>query len=280
MPFLNRSQQHTRMRRLINELTHYTNSYAIHNLLYMSQNREQERRRHTLTLPNPNSNRVRELDPSPPRTNSWDAQAHVFVEKAIKDVTILIAAGPDDTSETCVICITNFDEKDTLRMLRCEHKFHKDCIDNWFVRKLQCPVCRTYIPSTDDNRPYLRDFICVQHLLERYPALADPRWMPPSVLQQFSFSSPQQDFSIQEANTPSEAEIAALEMTPAASTSQPDSSEAQVVSTTVKRRNSSGEENVPAKRSSSASSPHGYNLRRSGNNEPDGSTGGSSSMPL
>ncbi|OMJ75206.1 hypothetical protein SteCoe_25719 [Stentor coeruleus] len=47
------------------------------------------------------------------------------------------------TSEDCAIC------KDIIEILAlelpCDHKFHSDCIEKWFLSHSSCPNCRTNI---------------------------------------------------------------------------------------------------------------------------------------
>jgi hypothetical protein len=48
-------------------------------------------------------------------------------------------------TETCPICIVDFEEGDDLRVLPCEgkHRFHKDCVDPWLLElSSSCPICR------------------------------------------------------------------------------------------------------------------------------------------
>jgi hypothetical protein len=48
--------------------------------------------------------------------------------------------------ETCFICLGDFDKDDTIREIKCEHIFHKDCIDPWLLKEsYTCPVCRSDI---------------------------------------------------------------------------------------------------------------------------------------
>ena len=44
----------------------------------------------------------------------------------------------------CVICMENFKEKDKLRVLQCQHTYHKKCIDTWLLRSSapSCPLCK------------------------------------------------------------------------------------------------------------------------------------------
>lgn len=43
----------------------------------------------------------------------------------------------------CAVCLTDFKEQDTLRLLpKCNHVFHPQCIDSWLASHVTCPVCR------------------------------------------------------------------------------------------------------------------------------------------
>ena len=42
--------------------------------------------------------------------------------------------------EQCTICLENISSE--FRLLKCKHKFHKNCIEKWFEAKDTCPVCR------------------------------------------------------------------------------------------------------------------------------------------
>jgi len=45
--------------------------------------------------------------------------------------------------KNCSICMDDYNETDKLRMLKCEHGFHVECIDKWLTEcNYKCPVCR------------------------------------------------------------------------------------------------------------------------------------------
>lgn len=44
-------------------------------------------------------------------------------------------------NETCNVCLEDFKEGETIRLLRCKHGFHDKCINTWIVKKGKCPVC-------------------------------------------------------------------------------------------------------------------------------------------
>lgn len=48
-------------------------------------------------------------------------------------------------TETCPICILDFEEGDDVRILPCEgqHRFHQTCVDPWLLKlSSSCPICR------------------------------------------------------------------------------------------------------------------------------------------
>ncbi|KAL9385313.1 hypothetical protein Peur_022323 [Populus x canadensis] len=55
---------------------------------------------------------------------------------------------PGPNGSTCVICLSEYNSKETLRMIpECKHCFHADCVDEWLRMNGTCPVCRKS-PST------------------------------------------------------------------------------------------------------------------------------------
>ncbi|KAF5205450.1 hypothetical protein FRX31_004959 [Thalictrum thalictroides] len=47
----------------------------------------------------------------------------------------------------CVICLEelNTEDKQSLSLLGCNHMFHIQCISQWMVTQLRCPICRAFI---------------------------------------------------------------------------------------------------------------------------------------
>jgi len=44
--------------------------------------------------------------------------------------------------ETCSICIDEFRQEQELRKLPCQHRFHKNCVDEWLKISSTCPNCK------------------------------------------------------------------------------------------------------------------------------------------
>jgi len=60
-----------------------------------------------------------------------------------------------DDALMCAVCMEEFDVGDTQRVLPCSHCFHKDCVDRWFRRRRDCPMCRCFVGNvaTDISIP-------------------------------------------------------------------------------------------------------------------------------
>ncbi|KAI3862493.1 hypothetical protein MKX03_011581 [Papaver bracteatum] len=53
---------------------------------------------------------------------------------------------PNPDSNTCVICLSEYQPKETIKTLpTCNHLFHAYCIDAWLHLNSTCPVCRIYL---------------------------------------------------------------------------------------------------------------------------------------
>lgn len=61
----------------------------------------------------------------------------------IESCTSIAPAGRDAASwPSCVICLEDFSPGQTLRFLRCFHRYHKTCIDKWLSGNRCCPECK------------------------------------------------------------------------------------------------------------------------------------------
>ncbi len=48
----------------------------------------------------------------------------------------------------CAICLVPYEPSTELRILSCNHHFHKSCADDWFRIKPHCPLCRKPIDGS------------------------------------------------------------------------------------------------------------------------------------
>lgn len=49
------------------------------------------------------------------------------------------------TTHDCPICLNKIKCNEYIRKLKCNHLFHKKCVDNWLKRNIEhanCPMCR------------------------------------------------------------------------------------------------------------------------------------------
>lgn len=64
-----------------------------------------------------------------------------FIKKEI-DKLPLQNYNPHMDLADCSVCLEAFFEGQPTRILGCSHGFHRECIDNWLINSLKCPVCR------------------------------------------------------------------------------------------------------------------------------------------
>jgi hypothetical protein len=83
--------------------------------------------------PNPNANRT---------TPFWEPVPVVPTAAQIAAASTTYAA-PTVLDTPCAICQDSIAEGAQVRKLTfCNHFFHKECVDNWFLRDTRCPTCR------------------------------------------------------------------------------------------------------------------------------------------
>ncbi|KAI3962564.1 hypothetical protein MKW92_052523 [Papaver armeniacum] len=59
-----------------------------------------------------------------------------------------------NASSCCSICLENYDNNDTLRLLpNCGHLFHLNCVDPWLLQHPSCPICRSSPMTTPQLAP-------------------------------------------------------------------------------------------------------------------------------
>jgi len=47
----------------------------------------------------------------------------------------------------CAICLSDYEEKEDIRYLPCNHHFHKNCVDQWLLTNKTCPFCKHEIDA-------------------------------------------------------------------------------------------------------------------------------------
>uniref|UniRef100_UPI00358FA1EF E3 ubiquitin-protein ligase znrf3-like isoform X2 n=1 Tax=Myxine glutinosa TaxID=7769 RepID=UPI00358FA1EF len=90
-----------------------------------------------------------------------------------------IGAGSTCSDPTCAICLEDFNHGQELRVLPCNHEFHKACVDPWLFQHQTCPLCMYNI--TEAVLPIMP---CVEPLasgtIAPPPFSGSSRWVLPS----------------------------------------------------------------------------------------------------
>lgn len=70
----------------------------------------------------------------------------------------------DFEDENCVICLAEFEKGEKVRVLpRCKHVYHVECIDQWLLRALHCPICRKRVV---DEHHYLAKILATNRSVQ------------------------------------------------------------------------------------------------------------------
>mmetsp|Transcript_10398 Transcript_10398/g.15075 ORF Transcript_10398/g.15075 Transcript_10398/m.15075 type:complete len:101 (-) Transcript_10398:202-504(-) len=77
-----------------------------------------------------------------PRGASPEAVSNLVSEKFEPD-------GTPEEDRSCIVCISDHDVGDMLRVLPCQHAFHRKCVDQWLQLDKSCPLCKQDIDIID-----------------------------------------------------------------------------------------------------------------------------------
>ena len=61
------------------------------------------------------------------------------------------AEDSDEDRPSCPICLGDFVNGDTVRVLPCKHLYHQKCVDQWLMVNASCPSCRLSIVEPESN---------------------------------------------------------------------------------------------------------------------------------
>mmetsp|Transcript_148933 Transcript_148933/g.478547 ORF Transcript_148933/g.478547 Transcript_148933/m.478547 type:complete len:133 (-) Transcript_148933:513-911(-) len=59
-------------------------------------------------------------------------------------------------SGSCAVCLAAIGDQEFVRRLKCEHTYHRECIDTWLLsrsRRPNCPLCRKVLSTSFESSP-------------------------------------------------------------------------------------------------------------------------------
>lgn len=74
-------------------------------------------------------------DPQQNKKDNRDKLNKLKVRTIKDDITI-------DDKTNCVICLNDYVDGDEVYDLKCNHSYHKKCLEEWFKENNSCPTCR------------------------------------------------------------------------------------------------------------------------------------------
>lgn len=63
-------------------------------------------------------------------------------ENEIKSLRKVPYVRKTEEGDLCTVCYCNFEEKETIVNLACNHMYHEECISKWLKQNPGCPVCK------------------------------------------------------------------------------------------------------------------------------------------
>lgn len=55
-----------------------------------------------------------------------------------------------EENKMCAICQCNYEVGEKFIIVPCLHRFHKDCVTQWFEQKNTCPVCKAEVCEAEE----------------------------------------------------------------------------------------------------------------------------------
>ena len=93
------------------------------------------------------------------KDNSKVEDHNLPTENVATSVTLVQAQDPKNilnlSSEEgkCIICLGDYEVDEQLKVLPCNHHFHKHCIDEWLHIQKTCPLCIQEVQYQNQNDP-------------------------------------------------------------------------------------------------------------------------------
>lgn len=75
----------------------------------------------------------------------------------IENIKSIDSAIKDSSDTECSICLDDIINEYTI--LKCRHVFHDKCIKTWLKKRMECPMCRTYLKEYYDGRVFNKNIL-------------------------------------------------------------------------------------------------------------------------
>lgn len=76
-----------------------------------------------------------------------------------------------ETTTCCPVCFEDFNENDEVILLKCDHFYHSECVNNFILYNPTCPVCREDIDLKKIDIQAIYATIFLQYLIN---SVVDP----------------------------------------------------------------------------------------------------------
>ena len=73
-------------------------------------------------------------------------------KEVIKRLKLSLWREGRNTEKDCAICQEDYQDKDKMMAMPCDHLFHKDCLTTWLGLRNTCPSCRKVL-NIDTEKP-------------------------------------------------------------------------------------------------------------------------------
>lgn len=71
--------------------------------------------------------------------------------EVVKRLPTYTKEGEGETADgECMICFSEYEEGEEIKVLPCFHKGHKECVEKWLHRKNTCPICQASVNHEGD----------------------------------------------------------------------------------------------------------------------------------
>lgn len=96
----------------------------------------------------------------PDASGSWHNEFRRVVRRGLRQVEIdnlpsyrFCREVHEQENIYCVVCLSNAEEEELVRVLPCNHEFHAACVDKWLRRNRTCPICRRDVTGAAPSAP-------------------------------------------------------------------------------------------------------------------------------